>query len=481
MTPSFRRAVGRSGTARATRRAACGVALLFPALAHAARIGDLSTTDLPAQAARFFTFADPATRWALLGALLLGIACGLLGGFLVVRKLSLVGDALSHAVLPGVAVGFLWSLTKNPLAIFVGATVAALLGALAVEAITRGTRLPQDTALGLALSGFFGLGICLVSMIQRLPTGAKSGIDKFLFGQAAALGPGDLLLLGAVATATLLAVWLFHKELVATSFDPAFAAACGMPAAWVHRGLMVLLACAIVVSLQAVGVVLVSAMLIIPAATAYLLTDRMHRLLWISAATGMVAGAIGTFLSFLGPNLPTGPFMVLAAGVLFLGAWLFGPRHGVVARWWLHRRNRERTERENTLKAIYHVLEQRGFEGGDVTLEELARFRRETLGETTHNTAALKRAGLGAPDSASGVIRLTAEGRRRAGEIVRNHRLWELYLANAAHFAADHVHEDAEEIEHVLGEETVRMLEQRLQHAPRDPHGSPIPRPEDPR
>jgi manganese/zinc/iron transport system permease protein len=448
--------------------------------AQAARIGELSATDVSAQAARFFTFADPSTRWALAGALLLGLSCGLLGGFLVVRKLSLVGDALSHAVLPGVAAGFLWSLTKNPLAIFVGATAAALLGALAVEAITRGTRLPQDTALGLVLSGFFAAGICMVSMIQRLPTGSKSGIDKFLFGQAAAIGPDDLVLLATVAVASLAAVLLFHKELLATSFDPGFAAASGLPARWIHRGLMVLLACAIVVSLQAVGVVLVSAMLIIPAATAYLLTDRMHRLLMISAAVGMVAGATGAFCSFLGTNLPTGPFMVLAAGAVFALAWLFGPRHGVLARQLQHRRNAARTARENTLKSVHRLLEQRGEPDGKVTVAELAQLRKETPAHVRHAAAMLRAAGLGALDRATDTVNLTPEGRRRAAEVVRNHRLWELYLANAAHFATDHVHEDAEEIEHVLGEETVRLLEARLQHAERDPHGRLIPRPEDP-
>jgi len=456
---------------------AWGGVALSPCVARASRIGELTTNDVTAQAARFFTFADPSARWALLGALLLGLSCGLLGGFLVVRKLSLVGDALSHAVLPGVAAGFLWSLTKNPFAIFVGATAAALLGALAVEAITRGSRLPQDTALGLVLSGFFAVGICLVSMIQRLPTGSKSGIDKFLFGQAAAIGPDDLVLLAAVAAASVLAVTLFHKELLATSFDPGFATASGLPAVWIHRGLMVLLACSIVVSLQAVGVVLVSAMLIIPAATAYLLTDRMNRLLAISAGVGMFAGAMGAFLSFLGTNLPTGPFMVLTAGGVFALAWLFGPRHGVLARQLLHHRNTLRTARENTLKAVYHALETREFEGGDVTIPELAALRGESAMDTRRAIAMLRPAGLGDLDPASDRIRLTPAGLQRAGEIVRNHRLWELYLANAAHFATDHVHEDADEIEHVLGEETVRRLEERLDHAERDPHGRPIPRP----
>src|SRR5262245_50572444 len=141
------------------------VILIAPAV-HAAKIADLAETNLIDQAVRFFTFQDPAVRYALLGSMLLGVTCGLLGGFIVVRKMALVGDALSHAVLPGVAVGFLWNMSKDPLAIFVGATVAGLIGTVVVRLIKETTRLKEDTALGLVLATFFAVGICLLTMIQ---------------------------------------------------------------------------------------------------------------------------------------------------------------------------------------------------------------------------------------------------------------------------------------------------------------------------
>src|SRR4030095_2677101 len=181
------------------RRFHIGLVLsLFIFSTHAAKIGEVSRTRVGEQVVRFISLEDPAVRFALAGAALLGICCGLLGAFLVVRKMALVGDALSHAVLPGVAAGFLWNQTKDPLAIFVGAVIAGLLGTVVVHMIRQTTRLKEDAALGLVLAGFYALGICLVTMIQRLPTGNKSGIDKFLFGQAAAIGPGDLKLIGAV-------------------------------------------------------------------------------------------------------------------------------------------------------------------------------------------------------------------------------------------------------------------------------------------
>lgn len=453
-------------------------ALLYLLCAHsaqAARIGDISETSLWDQALRFFTFQDPAVRYALLGSMLLGISCGLLGSFIVVRKMALVGDALSHAVLPGVALGFLWNMSKDPVAIFIGATLAGLLGAGAVHLIKQTTRLKEDTALGLVLAAFFAVGICLLTMIQRLPSGNKSGIDKFLFGQAAAIGAADVQLMAVVTGLAVVVIAVFYKEFLVTSFDAGFARAVGLPVQVFHYGLMLLLAFAVVIALQAVGVVLVSAMLITPAAAAYLLTDRMHRMLLLAALFGMAAGALGSFLSFLGNNLPTGPFMVLAATLVFGGAFLFGPRHGVIARWWRQRSRAARTQRENTLKAIYHVLEARGFQGEGVSLRELAERRRETEEEIQVQAAALARHELATLPGEADALFLTPTGWQTACAIVRNHRLWELYLTHTAQIAADHVHEDAEKIEHVLGEDVVRELERRLNYATKDPHGKVIP------
>lgn len=455
------------------------ILILWPLAAEAAKVSDVSSTNLREQALRFFTFQDPSLRYALAGAILLGLTCGLLGSFIVVRKMALVGDTLSHAVLPGVALGFLWNQTKDPVAIFVGATVAGLVGTAFVSWIKQTTRLKEDAALGLVLASFFAIGICLVTMIQRLPTGNKSGIDKFLFGQAAALSAGDVRLMAVVTILSFAAITLFYKECLVTSFDPEFARTAGVSTRLIHHGIMVLLAFSIVIALQAVGVVLVSAMLITPAAAAYLLTDRMHVMLILAAIFGMVAGVLGAFFSFLGNNLPTGPFMVLGASAVFVMAFLFGPTHGVVVRWWKRRSRTERIRRENTLKSIYRVLEDREFKGDGVSLRELAELRHESLEQAREQSHELRRDGFATTHEDGNIVLLTPAGWQRACEIVRNHRLWELYLTNAAHYAADHVHEDADKIEHVLGMEIVRDLERRLQFANRDPHGKLIPGLED--
>lgn len=454
---------------------------LAPEAAHAARIGDVGDpVSVGEQALRFLTFSDPALRFALAGALLLGLNCGLLGSFIVVRRMALVGDTLSHAVLPGIALGFLWGSTKDPVAILVGATVVGMLGILVSHAITRTTRLKQDTALGIVLASFYAVGICLVDYIQRTSTGNMSGIKSFLFGQASALSGMDVALMAGTSTVTVLGIIFLHGSLVTTCFDRGFAGAIGLPVRLLERLLMLLTAFAIVVAMQAAGVVLVSALLVIPASTAYLLADRMPRMLGISAVAGMLSAASGAFFSFLGNNLPTGPLIVLSAAVLFVFSFLFAPRHG-----WLtgvlRRRSRWRkTRRENTLKAIYKVLEDRQFHGEDIPLLAVAELRRESFDEVAHRVRDLVGHGLVTLGDEGESAYFTPDGLREAARIVRNHRLWELYLTTVADYPADHVHEDAEEIEHVLGADTVRQLERLLSFPTEDPHGKPIPAVPDP-
>jgi len=446
---------------------------LLISAAQAARISEVVEVSMLDQALRFFSFQDPSVRYALAGSLLLGLCCGLMGSFLVVRRLALMGDALSHAVLPGVALGFLWNMTKDPLAIFIGATASGLLGAGTVHVLRQTTKHKEDAALGFVLASFYGAGICLFTMIQNRPGGSKAGLDKFMFGQAAAMGPGDVLLLGGVTGACVLVLALLFKEFRLASFDPGFARAVGLPVRALQAGLMLLLAFAIVASLQAVGVVLVTAMLVIPAAAAYLLTDRLGTMLLLSAGFGMAAGGLGAFGSFVGRNLPTGPFMVLAASAVFVLALAFGPRHGITARWWRQRCRVARVRRENMLKAVYHVLEDADFSGDQAGVAALAARRRMAPREIQKLLEEVRDSGD--VTLAGDNVAFTPQGWQRACEIVRNHRLWELYLTHAAQVAPDHVHDDAEAVEHLLGEETVRKLEKRLNYARRDPHGKLIP------
>lgn len=456
---------------------ACVFVLLLTATAEAARIGDLQETNVWEQVVRFFSMRDAVVRTALLGSVFLGISCGLLGSFIVVRKLSLFGDTLSHAVLPGVAIGYLMAGEKDPFAIFVGATLAGVLGTVMVNLIKKTTHIKEDSSLGMVLAGFYGVGIVLMNRIQKLPTGTQSGIDKFLFGQAAALSPTEVWMIAGVAVAAVLMVLLFYRQFLLGSFDIGFARAMGLPAGVFHYLLMMLLAFTVVVSLQAVGAVLVSAMLVIPAASAYLLTDRMHRMLILASAFGIFSGVLGAFFSFLGNSLPTGPLMVLAASSVFTLSFLFSPKHGLVSRWRKRRSSEVRIRNENTLKAVYQVRESYGFAGEGVKISDLALRMHEGEEEVSRRLRDLRTLGVCDLKVIEGTsfAFLNPEGWLRACAVVRNHRLWELYLTNQAEYEPDHVHDDAEIIEHVLGEETVRRLERLLDYPAEDPHGKLIP------
>ncbi|MBD5780141.1 metal ABC transporter permease [Pelagicoccus sp. NFK12] len=456
---------------------AVALGLLFCASTEAARISDLQETDVWEQVFRFFSMRDEVVRTALLGSVFLGISCGLLGSFIVVRKLSLFGDTLSHAVLPGVAVGYLVAGEKDPFAIFVGATVAGVLGTVMVNLVKKTTHIKEDSSLGMVLAGFYGVGIVLMNRIQKLPTGTQSGVDKFLFGQAAALSATEVWMIGGVAVAAVVMVLLFYRQFLVGSFDLGFARSLGLPAGVFNFLLMMLLAFTVVVSLQAVGAVLVSAMLVIPAASAYLLTDRMNRMLILASVFGVLSGVLGAFFSFLGNSLPTGPLMVLAASTVFTLSFLFSPKHGLVSRWRKRRSGQKRIENENTLKAIYHVRESKGFAGEGVNVKDLASRLNETMEETFRRLQKLKATGVCDVKEIEGrtFAFLNPDGWLRACAVVRNHRLWELYLTNQAEYEPDHVHDDAEVIEHVLGEETVRRLERLLDYPAEDPHGKLIP------
>src|SRR5579872_2027103 len=225
------------------------------------------------QIVRFWSFQDASVRTATAGVVLLAISSGTLGCFIVLRRLSLLGDSLGHAVLPGVCLGFLVTWTKNPWWILTGAVLSALLASWLIGIIHRQSRLKPDVAMGLVLSGFFGIGTVLLTRLQNFPAGSQSGLNQFLFGQASAIIDQDVAFMAALSIIIVGCVLLTFKELVVTSFDEGFALAIGLPVRGLHYLLMTLTALAIVISIQAVGVVLVSAMLITPAASALLFTD----------------------------------------------------------------------------------------------------------------------------------------------------------------------------------------------------------------
>ncbi len=437
---------------------------------------------LVSKTVRFFSFSDHSVQVVILGVIFMGLGCGLMGGFVVTRRLSLFGDTLSHAVLPGVAVGFLWSQSKNSLSIIVGAMVAGFLGVFLISLIKKSTKIKLDSALGLVLSGFYAVGICLLTRIQKMELGNQSGIDRYLFGQITGLSTTDVGSMVISSALIVLISCLFYKEILVTGFDPGYARSLGLPVDFLQYLIWMLLAFSIITSLQIVGVILVSALLIIPAATASIITQKMKALLVWSAFLGITAGIIGSYLSFLGSRLPTGPLIVLTSTFFFFLTLFLHHENGLLLKWLRFRGKKKKIALENTLKAIYQELEKNHFSEDTVLLGNLAKRRRISVPEVYQEVVSLVKkeyAFINLIKSKTlpgeNIISLSPNGWSEACRIVRNHRLWELYLTNEVQYSPDHVHDDAEKIEHVLGDETVRKIERILSNPTRDPHGKLIP------
>lgn len=274
---------------------------------------------------------DYTLRTVALGSAVLGIVSGALGAYAVLRKQSLVGDTISHAALPGVALAFLLTQSKAPLVLMIGAGIAGWLATLFVLHVTSNTRIKTDSALGIALSVFFGFGLVLLTFIQRhVPTAAQAGLDKFLFGQAATLLIGDVVTMASVGAVALGLMLLFWKEFKLASFDPEFGASLGFPIRLLDVLLTTLLVVAIVIGLQTVGVVLMSAMVVAPAAAARQWTDRLGTMIGLSALFGALAGVSGAAISSVVQRLPTGPTIVLCISAIVAISLLFAPNRGLV-------------------------------------------------------------------------------------------------------------------------------------------------------
>jgi manganese/zinc/iron transport system permease protein len=479
----------------------------------------------------------------LAGSTLLGLVGGVIGSFALLRRQSLLGDALAHAALPGVAIAFLATGSKSPLVLLAGAAVAGLAGALLVLTVVRGSRIKEDAAIGLVLSVFFGFGILLLTYIQKLPLGNQSGLDRFLFGQAATLVREDLVTMAVLGGVVLVAVALGFKELRLLCFDPAFGHSLGFPMRRLEVALTVLLVVVVVVGLQTVGVVLMVATLVTPAAAARQWTDRLSHMVLLSGGIGALSGAIGALLSASVPRLPTGPTIVLIASAVLLVSLLFAPRRGVLWARLAERATTSRIREENLLKDLYLATERAqpagwvvaarggGEDGGAAATRSGGGAsglvvppavppmvapaggpgdRGDGVGKTERRAGAAEGAvaagrspavvvslahlmGLRGQSGATlrrllrplvrrGLVRrgtdgvaLTPAGLGVAAQVVRTHRLWELYLTRRLELASDHVHRDAEAMEHALSAAAVNDLEARLGYPRQDPHGRPIP------
>lgn len=394
---------------------------------------------------------------------LVGIACGVLGCFVVLRRMALIGDALSHAVLPGVVIAFLITRSSGIVGLLLGALLAGLFTAGLIKIVSQYSRTKEDSAIGIVFTAFFAVGIILISSMGR---GTHFDLKCFLFGDPLAVGRDDLIMMAVVAPTVLLTVFLLYHPFKLASFDPVVAATMGVSVTALHYLLMGMLSATVVAGLKTTGVILVVAMVITPASAAYQLCNRLWTMMILAGVFGALSAAAGMSVAFI-TNCPTGPAMVLVATVIFGIAMLLSPSHGVVVRAMHRRKVRRHIDGEDVLKAVFHgETSDRPYGVQDLISDTgLVPARIHASLKELGNTRCVSVAG--------GTITLTSAGRNRATELVRSHRLWETYLADEAGVELDKIHTEAERLEHA--HELADEVDATLGHPRRDPHGTIIP------
>ncbi|MEM9446041.1 MAG: iron chelate uptake ABC transporter family permease subunit [Verrucomicrobiota bacterium] len=425
---------------------------------------------------------DYNTRIVFLGTSALGVVSGVIGTFLLLRKRSLLSDTVSHATLPGIALSYLIFETlfgngKSLPLLLLGATLTGLIGMGLVVLIPKWTRLKDDAALAIVLSVLFGLGISLVTLIQQMPTGNSAGLEHYIYGKAASMTAMDTHIILAITLVVGLITFLFFKEFTVLCFDTAFAESQGISASRLDLILMALVVVVTVIGLQAVGLLLVVAMLIIPSASARFWSEKLMTNLILSAILGAASAFIGVFLSALFPKFPAGAVIVLTATTIFSLSMFLGTSRGLLVRYLAHCQITRRINSQHLLRACYECLETSGAiqNKSDTSLSYEA-----ILSRRSWNQAELKRLlrqaqndqlleqveGKRDEQRGENFYRLTDSGWGQAQRVVRNHRLWEMYLIEYADVAPGQVDRDADAIEHILEPQLMSQLEDLL-HAGR--------------
>src|SRR6478735_7385170 len=344
----------------------------------------------------FLSLSDPSVRWVVLGSVLLTGSSAIVGIFTFLRKRALIGDAVAHAVLPGVCLAFMLAGRKDPFLLMAGALATGWLSLFVVDLIKRKTKLKEDTAIGLVLSVFFGVGIFMLTEIQHSGNASQSGLDHFLFGKAASLVQEDVMLFGAVAVLLVVVVYFLYKEFTLLAFDENFE-----------------------------------------------------------------------------PSIPTGPWIVMVVSVLAVSSFFFAPSRGIVSRMIRQYSHKRKILEENILKELYHLGEHDQDFMKARSVEDILHHRPMHKADLTKGLSYLKRGGY--VEKNQGKWMLNDAGLLQGKRVTRLHRLWEMYLTEYLRIAPDHVHDDAETMEHILTPEIEERLQQLLNKPEKDPHDAKIP------
>ena len=406
---------------------------------------------------------------ALIGGCLIAVVCGVIGCFIILRRMAFLTDALSHSMLAGVTAGYLilkLTFRRDNLdgpALLLGALAAGIVTVALVAFVSRVSRVKEDAAIGMMYTGIFAVGAVLASIYRDV---IHIDLYHFVTGQTLGVTDNDLWVMGVITAFVLSMVVLFFRQLQIVSFDPIMAAAIGVPVLAVEYLLTTCTSFVVIGAVNMVGVIQVVGLMVTPAATAYILCDRLSRMMVLAAGFGVSSVVGGIYLMSWTGNFPPGASIVLVSTLQFLVVLLVAPRYGMIADWL----RRIRLVPEQVVEDVVGCI--RRAKGKAVTLEAINKFVDAPPTQVQRAVNALERREWIEIDDAR--ISLTADGRREARRLLRAHRLWEAYLDHVG-VAGQAVHAQAHALEHVHDEETIDYIDDKLGHPLTDPHGAEIP------
>ena len=420
----------------------------------------------------FFSFQDANITNVFLGTLLLGFTCGIVGVLVVLNKKTLIVDAVSHSILPGICIGFMLSGVKNPVYLISGGMTTGALSVFLVDWVSKVSRIKKDAAIATILSVLFSLGVILLSIIQHSENSNQSGLSDFLFGKAATIIHSDLYVFGTMCAIVLVIIPLFYQHFKIALFDYGFAKTIGLNEKLIQSLISGLIVISTAIGIQTVGIILMSALIITPGSSAFFWTNNFKNSIIISGTFAAISSVLGVFISYLSPNMPTGPWIiVMLSTIAILSAFL--SKKGILIKRMKSIKNSRKMVSDNVLKIFYKLGEKENNINGNRSIIDIKNFHPITTNELNKGLRILKIKGL---IKKKGLTwSLSEKGILEAKRIIRIHRLWELYMERFMQIQSDHVHESAESIEHIMTPQLEAELLQLMGKPKEDPHQRTIP------
>ncbi len=420
----------------------------------------------------FFSFTDANINSVLLGTILLGFTCGIVGVLVVLNKKALIVDAISHSILPGICIGFMLSGVKNPIYLILGGMIAGGISVFLIDWITTVSRIKKDASIAVVLSFMFSIGVILLSVIQDSGNSNQSGLSDFLFGKAATIVKNDLYVFSFMSFLVITIIPVFYRHFKIALFDPNFAHTIGLKKEHIQILISTLIIISTAIGIQTVGIVLMSALIITPASSAFFWTNSFRNSIFISGIFAVISSIVGVFISYLSPLMPTGPWIIVALSAIAFFSAFFSPK-GMITKRIKVIKNKKKMISDNVLKYLYRIGENDNTTTRGRTFNEIKNFRTIYSKELKTGLKILNKNNL--VIKAGDLWMLSEKGTTEAKRIIRIHRLWELYMQKFMLIQSDHVHESAETIEHIMTPELEKELLKRLGKPTLDPHQKNIP------